>query len=283
MNVNQSKVFLITGGARGIGRSIYKSCIESGNLAIICSRNIDEVNKTIAEIDPAGEKSLGLAADVSKYDDVKKMIEEPLLKFGKIDVLVNNAGIYGPIGQLETNDNEAWKQAIKINLLGTVNCCQLVLPIMKKMKSGKIINLAGAGVGGTRPLARFSAYYTSKMAIVGFTEVLAAEVKDDNIQVNCISPGGVNTYFTDLLIQSGIEKAGKEMFEQALKQKETGGDSPELAAKMVMFLASSKSDHISGKIISAKWEKIDILTDKKNIKNNLYNLRRIDDNFFYEK
>jgi NAD(P)-dependent dehydrogenase (short-subunit alcohol dehydrogenase family) len=154
---------------------------------------------------------------------------------------------------------------------------------MKKQGEGKIINLAGAGVGGTRPLARFTAYYTSKMAVTGFTEVIAEEVKEHNIQVNCISPGGVNTYFTDLLLKNGMEKAGKEMFEQAKKQKESGGDSPDLAAQMVMFLASKESTHISGKIISVKWDKIEDLKNINYVKNNLYNLRRIDNIKFYEK
>ena len=279
----KDKVFVITGGARGIGFSVYSSCIRQGAKAVICSRNIDEVEKAIKEVDTSGSRSIGLKVDVSVALEVENMIKMVMEKFGKIDVLVNNAGIYGPIGLLETNDENDWKKAIEVNLLGTVNCCRAVLPLMKANKGGKIINLAGAGVGGNKPLARFTAYYTSKMAIVGFTESLAEEVKVDNIQVNCISPGGVNTHFTDLLLASGIEKAGVDMYNQAVKQKESGGDSPELAAKMVMFLASEAADFISGKIISAKWDSLEFLSVRENIKNNLFNLRRIDNKFYYEK
>jgi 3-oxoacyl-[acyl-carrier protein] reductase len=279
----KSKVFLITGGARGIGLSIFKYAINAGAMAVICSRNTDEINKAIKEVDPSGERSLGLKVDVSNILQVESLIAKAIKKFGKIDVLVNNAGIYGPIGLLETNYIDDWQQTMNINLMGTVNCCRAVLPFMKKNKSGKIINLAGAGVGGTKPLARFTAYFTSKMAVAGFTEALAKEVLTDNIQVNCIAPGGVNTYFTEWLLINGEEKAGSEMYNQALKQKESGGDDPDLAAKMVMFLSSTKSDHITGKIISAKWDLIEVMSNKNNIKNNLYNLRRIDNSFFYEK
>ncbi len=263
--------------------AIYKNCIKQGASVVICSRNIEEVNKAIEEVDPFQKKSLGLRIDVSNISDVKDLVKTTIKRFGKIDVLVNNAGTYGPIGILETNSIEDWKQTININLMGAVNCCKEVLPLMKKNKSGKIINLAGAGVGGSKPLARFTAYYTSKMAIVGFTESLAEEVKDENIQVNCISPGGVNTFFTDYLLKNGLERAGKEMFDQATKQKETGGDSPELAAKMVEFLAGKNANHITGKLISAKWDSLEFLKKDGNMKKNLFNLRRIDDTFFYEK
>lgn len=262
-------VWLITGGTRGIGEEIYQECIKNGNIGIICARNI--------------EPAKGYSVDVSKVDECRKMIDDIVKKYGRIDVLVNNAGIYGPIGKFEENENDLWEKTIKINLMGTVNCSSLVVPIMKKYGGGKIINLAGGGVGGNKSLARFTAYYTSKMAVVGFTESLAAELKEDNIQVNCIAPGGVNTSFTDQLINAGKEKAGESMYDQAIKQKESGGDSPQLAAKMAMFLASGESDHITGKLISAKWDKIEDLKDKKNKLKNIYNLRRIDNIMYYEK
>jgi NAD(P)-dependent dehydrogenase (short-subunit alcohol dehydrogenase family) len=101
--------------------------------------------------------------------------------------------------------------------------------------------------------------------------------------VNCISPGAVVSKFTDQLLADGKDKAGDMMYEQALKQKETGGDPPELAGECVAFLASKAADHINGKMISAKWEKAAELKKLKPMKENLYNLRRIDDTFFYEK
>lgn len=279
----KNKVFIITGGARGIGFEIYRSCIQEGAFAVICSRSKEEIDEAIKKVDPLTLRTIGIKADVSVIADVKKLIGTTVKQFGSIDVLVNNAGIYGPIGPFETNTIHEWAQTMSVNLSGTVNCCKIVLPIMKKNKSGKIINLAGAGIGGSKPLARFSAYYTSKMAIAGFTEVLGAEVVDDNIQINCISPGAVNTKFTDILLENGIEKVGKSMYEQTIKQKESGGDDPALAAKMVMFLASTKADHVNGKIISCKWDSIKKLSNKDYVKNNLYNLRRIDNTFFYEK
>lgn len=279
----QDKVFVITGGARGIGLAIYKACHACGARVVIGSVNKEEIKAAIKSVDREATRSAGLVIDVSKARDCQKLINFSLKKFGKIDVLVNNAGIYGPIGTLETNNLLDWQKAIEVNLLGTVFCSRAVLPTMKAARKGKIINLAGAGVGGARPLARFTAYYTSKIGVVGFTEALAKEVQNDKIQVNCISPGAVNTFLTDYLLAQGVKKAGKEMYAQAKKQKESGGDSPDLTAKMVIFLASSAADRISGKIISAKWDKIGDLSKPGKIKDNLYNLRRIDNNLFYEK
>lgn len=260
------KVWIITGGSRGIGKCIAGMAKKENNVVLTCSRTEGD-----------------FVVDVSNFDECRKMIDKIIGKYGQIDVLINNAGIYGPIGLIEENDLVEWKKTIEINLLGAVNLIQLVLPIMKKRKAGKIINLAGAGVGGNKPLGRFSAYYTSKMAIVGLTEVVATEVNEDNIQINSISPGGVNTFFTDYLIACGRDKAGEMAYDQALKQKKSGGDSPELAAKMVLFLASSGADHISGKLLSAKWDKIDDLKKINYVKNNLFNIRRVDNYLYYEK
>jgi 3-oxoacyl-[acyl-carrier protein] reductase len=279
----KEKVAIVTGGSRGIGLAIYKKCVEEGAKVVICSRNIEEINKAIDTVDKDRANSDGIRIDVSNLIECKKLIDFTMKKFGRIDILINNAGIYGPIGLLETNEMEQWLKTIEINLMGTVYCSNLVLPLMRREKSGKIINMAGAGVGGVNPPARFSAYYSSKMALVGFTESLAKEVENENIQINCISPGGVNTAFTDFLLSEGIEKVGKEMYEQAKRQKESGGDSPELAANMVAFLASDRANHISSKIISAKWDEIEFLSRKDGINKNLFNLRRIDNKFFYEK
>ncbi len=278
-----NKNAIVTGGARGIGKAITEKLIKGGARVLICSRNRAELIRTCKEIDPAGKKVIGIQADVSKIEDCKKLIDKAKKIFGRIDILVNNAGIYGPIGPFETNSLKKWQEAQNINFLGTVFCSQLVVPLMKKQKSGKIINLAGAGVGGNRPLARFSAYYVSKAAVVAFTEVLASELDEWNIQVNCISPGAINTYLPKFLLKQGLKKAGKIMYEQALNQMKSGGDPVELGAKLVAFLSSAESNHISGKVLSAKWDKIDRIKKMKPMNKNLYVLRRIDKELYYEK
>jgi len=283
MKISKSKYAIVTGGARGIGKVVVKQLVQDGFTVLICARNKKEIDATCKEMNSSSEKVFGIQADVSSFSDCKKLVDYSYKKFGKINVLVNNAGIYGPIGPVEANPPKDWVNAMQINLFGTLYCSQLVIPIMKKQKSGKIINMAGAGVGGKRALARFSAYFTTKTAVVGLTEVMAAEVEGDNIQVNCISPGAINTYFTDYLLAQGKEKAGNVMYEQALNQKKNGGDSPLLAAKLIAFLASSEANHITGKMLSAKWDTIEALKKLSSHSKNLFTLRRIDNTLFYEK
>lgn len=282
MKVLINKTALITGGARGIGKALAQQFLEDGALVLICSRKKEELEKTCKELDPSGKKLFYFVADVSNYKDCEKLFKHAKNLFKHIDILVNNAGIYGPIGLLEENPFDEWVKTIQINLLGTVYCTKLALPQMKKQRKGKIINLAGAGIGGKKPMSRFSAYYTSKAAVVAFTEVIASEVSEDNIQVNCISPGAINTYFSDYLLVQDPKKVGP-MYEQTLKQKKFGGDSLELGAKLAVFLASDESNNITGKILSAKWDKIDALKKLNKKNKNIYTLRRIDEELFNEK
>ncbi len=281
MDILKGKNAIVTGGARGIGKAITKALVEEGASVLICSRSEDELKKTADEFSAAEAKVFYMTADVSKFEDCQKLIESAKEKFGSLDILVNNAGIYGPIGLVETNPQKDWEQTLQINLMGTFYCTQLALEIMKKQGRGKIINLAGAGIGGKKPLSRFSAYYTSKGAIAAFTEVIANEVASDNIQINAISPGAINTYFTDYLLSQGKEKAGA-MYDQALKTKETGGDPPELGADLCVFLASEESNNVNGKILSAKWDKQDVLKSLTDKDKNKYTLRRIDGELFSE-
>ena len=277
-----NKTAIITGGARGVGKAITEEFLKEGARVLICSRNEKELEQACKSLDKSGKKLFYFTADVSQYNDCKKIFEHAGKLFNRLDILVNNAGIYGPIGPLEENSFEEWTRAIQINLLGTVLCTQIALEFMKKQKKGKIINLAGAGVGGQKPLGRFSAYYTSKAAVAAFTEVIASEVSENNIQINCISPGAINTYFTDYLLAQDPKKVGP-MYEQALKQKQSGGDSPELGAKLAVFLASEESNHITGKILSAKWDKSEKLKELKQTDRNIFTLRRIDEELFGEK
>lgn len=279
----KGKKAIIIGGTRGIGFAITEELIRQGADAIICSRTTSQLKSATDRLKNKGQKVYGITVNAAQYSQCKKLVNFALRKFGKIDILINNAGIYGPIGKLEENNFRHWHETIKINLLGMVYCSQLVIPIMKKQKSGKIINLCGGGVGSVKPPARFSAYFTSKMAVAGFTEVVASELDSFNIQVNCISPGGVNTFLTDYLIKQGPGKAGKEMYDTAVKQKLSGGIPPILTAQLVSFLCSEKSNHITGRLLSVKWNPVTSLEKNTDLSDNLYKLRRIDDYLFHEK
>lgn len=278
-----NKCAVITGGARGIGFALAEELISQGSKVVICSRTTKELKVALTMLNKKSNTAFGMTCDVSKLNDCKKLIKFAKKRLKKIDILINNAGVYGPIGQFEKNNLDHWHQALNINLLGAVYCSNLVIPEMERNNGGKIINLCGAGVGGSKTMPNFTAYFTSKFAIAGFTEALADELREKNIQVNAISPGAVNTYLNEYLINQGLKRSGRDAYEQALKQKKEGGTPPQIAAKLVSYLASSKAKHITGRLLSAKWNPKEKLIKIKNWNNNLFKLRRIDQELFYEK
>lgn len=282
MNELNGVSVVITGGSRGIGKALAREFFERGAHVLICARDKNELDATCKEIDPEGKKFFGIKADVSKIGDCQKIVRFALKKFGAIDILINNAGTYGEIGEFEKTDLKNWAKTLEVNLFGTVYCTRLVLPFMKKARAGTIINFAGGGIGGRKPLPNFSAYYTSKIAIAGFTETIAAEIGKWGIQINCISPGAVNTGITDYLIAQGQKKAGKEMYLQSLEQKKNGANSPRPTVELINFLCSKEANHITGRLLSAKWDSVDTLK-KMEKEGDRFRLRRIDGVLFYGK
>lgn len=279
----KERTAVVTGGSRGIGFAIAKELSTQGADVVICSRTESQLNEAVDQLTSDGSRAFGVAADVSQFKDCQKLVDFALSVTGRIDILVNNAGIYGPVGLLETNNPEDWSEVLAINMLGAVYCCMLVIPYMKKQGSGKIVNLGGAGVGGSKPLPRFSGYYISKAAIISFTENLAAELQTENIQVNVISPGAVASDLNLNLLKLDKSLLGEEMYQFVRELKKQGGTSPEVAAKLVAFLVSKDADHITGRLLSAKWDSIDELKRKDIFTHNLYRLRRIDNTMFSEK
>lgn len=279
----KERTAVITGGSRGIGFAIAKELSSQRANIVVCSRTGKQLNDAVDALSGTDKKTFGIVVDVSNFSDCQKLVEFAHSQTGRIDILVNNAGVFGPVGLLETNDPNDWKDALAINVLGAVYCSKLAIPYMKKQGAGKIINLAGAGVGGPKPLPRFSAYYISKTAIVGFTENLAAELEVENIQVNAISPGAVASELTLGLLKLDKSLVGEEMHQTSRQLQEQGGTPPELAAKLVAFLVSNEADHITGRLLSAKWDTVEELQKEDTFTQNLYRLRRIDNRNFFEK
>lgn len=285
------KTAIVTGGSKGIGFAIAKELSTQGAAVIICSRTDRELNNAVDKLSlmlrnklsGPGKKVFGMVADVSRFTDCQRLVEFAHSATGRINILINNAGIFGPVGLLETNDPDSWKDILAINILGAVYCSKLAIPYMKKRGAGKIINLAGAGVGGPKSLPRLTAYYTSKAGVVSFTESLAAELQDENIQVNAIAPGAVASDLTLNLLKLDKFLLGEEMYRTLKQLQEQGGTPPELAAKLVAFLASKNSDHITGRLLSAKWDTIEELKKAGTFTQNLYRLRRVDNRMFFEK
>lgn len=282
MNEFTGSTVIVTGGSRGIGRAIAKNFFDKGASVLICSRDEQSVLSVCGEIDPSGKRFLGMAADVSKIKDCQKIIDAAVNQFGGINILINNAGISGEVNAFENIDLQKWSDTISVNLLGMVNCARLVTPIMKNGGGGKIINFAGGGVGSKNTMPNFSAYYTSKVAVVGFTETVAAELSQVNIQMNAVAPGAVNTGITDYIISQGPKKVGEVMYQKSLEQKKNGGESTDNIVSLINFLCSEQANNINGCLLSAKWDKIEILKDGKQ-NNDRFKLRRIDNYLFYAK
>jgi len=275
------KNIILTGGGRGIGRSVACRLAELGGTIALISRSGQELSETLDLVSKYSSGSFYTVCDVSSGDSISEAFKVIKTRMNAIHVLVNNAGIQGPIGRFHENDLAAWETNIRTNLLGPVILIHHVLPLMMGQKTGKIINMSGGGATGTRP--NFSAYAVSKTALVRFTENLADEYREFNIDVNSVSPGAVNTRMLDEVI-TAADKAGNE-FRDALRRQSAGGTDPAVAAELIAFLASDASDGISGKLISAPWDpwKTDEFRECLKSDKNLATLRRIDNKYFKEK
>jgi NAD(P)-dependent dehydrogenase (short-subunit alcohol dehydrogenase family) len=273
------KKIIITGGSQGLGKEITRYCLSEGASVAICARDIKTLNDTHNELQQFKQKNqtiIFMEADISNNEKAINFVRYCIKHFGKIDTLVNNAGIHGSINNIDDPefDYKNWINAISVNLIGTLNMCLAAVPYMKKNGHGKIINLSGGGA--TSPMPGMSAYASSKAAIVRFTETIALELKQYNIDVNAIAPGALNTKLLDDVLNNGNGKVTKEYYDKLLHQKENGGTPLSVAAELCVYLASDESDGITGKLISAVWD------DWKNLHNHLkeldsdiYTLRRI--------
>jgi len=265
---------VITGASRGLGLAIAKEFAKEGAHLLLCARDPQELDVARGTV-RSNRKMIASAADVSIEADVHKLAKLAADELGGIDVLVCNAGVYGPKGPLDDVDWEEWSNAIGTNLLGTVLCCKLFLPLLRKSDHGKILLLSGGGA--TKPLPFLSAYAASKAAVVRFGETLAEELRGARIDVNCIAPGALNTRLLDEVIAAGPERVGKEFHNSALKQKLSGGTPLERGTGLCVFLASAESDGLSGKLISAVWDPWHSFpAHQKDLDNtDIYTLRRI--------
>ena len=269
------KVAIVTGGGRGIGRAIALGLAREGSPVVVTSRTIPEVEETVALVRADGRQALGIAADVCQWQSIQELLARTVAEFAGVHILVNSAGVQGPIGPLVENDIEDWITTIRTNLTGVFLCCKAVLPVMVRQRWGRIINLSGGGATAPRP--NFSAYSASKAAVVRLTETLAEELKPHNVLVNAIAPGAVNTRMLDELLEAG-DRAGEKELLQARNRWHEGGTDPAIAARLVAFLASDAADGITGRLISAiydpwqTWE-----TGGKSVPPSpWYTLRRID-------
>jgi NAD(P)-dependent dehydrogenase (short-subunit alcohol dehydrogenase family) len=274
----QNLVTIVTGASQGLGRAIAEEFVKEGAHIAICARDgalLETVKNRLEELAGSGQRILTSAGDVTSPEQMRELFRRTEQEIGLIDVLVNNAGVYGPKGPSESVDLDEWSRALEINLFGTFIPTRFAIAQMKTKGGGKIINLSGGGA--TNPLPRLSAFAAAKAAVVRLTETLAEELRESAIMVNAVAPGPLNTRLLDEVLEAGPELVGTEFYDKALKQRETGGAPLEKGAALCVYLASSASDGITGKLISALWDPWERLHDFRAQleRSDIYTLRRI--------
>jgi NAD(P)-dependent dehydrogenase (short-subunit alcohol dehydrogenase family) len=269
---------LVTGASRGLGRAIAIQMAEAGAHVALVARSEDElgrsVDSTTAARTDGNQLVTGYAGNVADEPTMRRVLDDWTARAGTTTVLVNNAAIQGPIGAFDQVSWERWVEALQIDLIAPIQLARLVVPGMRACGHGKIINISGGGATGPRP--RFSAYATAKCGLVRFTETLAAELSGTGIDVNAIAPGPMNTAMLDEVLDAGSDLVGPE-YEAALRQRDRGGVQPERAARLAVFLASAKSNGITGRLLSAVWDPWESLPEHRDelAGSDIYTLRRI--------
>lgn len=255
---------LITGASEGLGLAVARSFVLAGADLFLCARDaarLEEARRSLAALGSKTQRVLAAPADVSREPDVVRVTTAALAAFPSLQVLVNNAGVYGPMGSIERVEWTTWTRAIEINLFGSVLMARALVPHFKARNSGKIIQLSGAGA--TKPLPNISAYAASKAAVVRFAETLAEELRPHHVDVNAIAPGALNTRMLDEVLASGPEAVGRAFYERSLEQQSQGGTPLERGAALCVFLASAASDGVTGKLISALWDPWESLSEHR--------------------
>lgn len=231
------KVSIVTGAAMGIGREIALRLARDGSDVVVVDIEKELAQEVVKKIQSGGRKSLFFETDVARWEQVKAMVDAVVGKFNRVDILINNAGIVGPVVPVWEYPVEEWDRVMEINMKGIFLCCKAVMPSMVKRKSGRIVNIAS--IAGKEGNPRMSAYSSSKAAVIAFTKSLAKEVAQQNIMVHCIAPALIETRMMEIM--------GSEQREFLLSKIPMGrfGNPSEVAA-LVRFLVSDECSFSTG-------------------------------------
>ena len=272
----QGKRAVVTGASQGLGLAIAHQLLADGAKVLICARNQTDLSAAHAKLDAAYPgRAFAVPCDIAQEAAVEALAANATALLGGVDILVCNAGVYGPKGAIDTLDWNAWVDALQVNLIGTVYCCRVFLPLLRQAKRGKVLIISGGGA--TKPLPFLSAYAASKAGVVRFAETLAEELKLEGIDVNAIAPGALNTRLLDEVLAAGPEVVGEAFYNASLKQRDNGGTPLSVGAELCAYLASAESDGVTGKLISAQWDPWRRIAEFQNelIASDIWTLRRI--------
>ena len=260
---------LITGAGRGIGKRLAIGFARAGFRVGLLGRSQSELDLTKLEIEHAGGVAHRFRADVRDFEQFSTAVDRMTELYGAIHVLIANAAVLGPIGPFVEHRPRDWQEVFETNVIGVMNACRTILPQMIPRRSGKILVIADASAASPRP--NFAPYAASKAAVVRFVESVAEEVRNHNIQINCFSPGDAYTSMTDEILRAD-ELAGTREVEEAEQTRLTGGVSPEKQIQLALFLASERSNHLTGKLIDVAddWKKL----ERENTRPDAWTLRR---------
>jgi len=242
---------IVTGGGRGIGRTIALTLAREGANVLVCGRHREGLESTAQEIEQLARRSSVVVADVSQESQVAAVVESALQSFGRIDILVNNAGVAGPTAPVTNVTRKEWDEVLAVNLTGAFLCAKAVIPHMIQQQSGRIVNISS--IAGKRAYALRSPYAASKWGIIGLSATLAQELGPHNIQVNAICPGPTAGERMNAVIAGRARELGQSETEverlyvegTALKRMVD----PEHIAAMVLLLVSHEGSSITGEAI----------------------------------
>lgn len=249
----KNKVAIVTGGGRGIGRTIARRFAAEGAALVLSARTDTEIRQVADEIRAAGGRAEPVAADVSRETDCQRIVETVRKSFGGVHILVNNAGLYGPVQPVEKISPAEWDEVIAANLRGPFLMSRLVLPDMYKQKDGAILNITS--IAGKAAFQLNSPYAASKAGLAGLTRTLAAEAAQKGVRVNAISPGPVPETRMSQQLGQGLADyfhADKEyLFKNMVRGILQGRpQTAEEIAAAALFLVSSESSAITGQILN---------------------------------
>lgn len=262
------QVALVTGGGGGLGRAFALALTRAGARVAVTARRAELLRETAELVERGGGRALAIPGDVTAPGDVTRVVRAAESRLGPIDILVNSAGVVGPLGYDWHADPEDWWRTFEVNVLGSFRCAREVLAGMVARRRGRIVNVS-SGAGFNR-LPRMSAYCATKAAVTQWTKILAEDTRAHGIAVFAFHPGAVRTSMLAGLTESpDVPKEVGDMFRALLSQ---GRDTPiERCAQMLLFLVSGRADALSGRFIRAQDNEEDLVHRAAEIqRNDLY-------------